>query len=701
MHPATARAPTRPARDWLAAAALAILTFAAFARVLGAGFVNYDDTFYVTGNPHVLGGLSLPDARWAFTTFYNSNWHPLTWLSLQLDATLWHASDGTPDPRGFHLTNVLVHSASAAALFLALRVLTGCFWCSAAVALLFAVHPLRAESVAWVSERKDVLSVFFGLLALWAYAGYARSPSVARYLLVAVPFALSLLAKPTLVTLPCLFLVLDWWPLARVRTARDWPHLAVEKLPLLAFATVSCILTIRAQTAEGAVMSLEKFPPAVRAGNAAVSYVAYLAKTAWPGDLAVYYPHPGAKLSDRNVARSVLILAALAAGAVVLRRRAPYLLAGWLWFLGTLVPAIGLVQAGDQAYADRYTYFPQIGLLVALCWGAADLAGGHGRVVLAAGAAAAAALAVVTWNQLAVWNDSVALWDNDLRQAGPSYVALMARGEALDKLGRLAESAASYEGAARLDRASARPPLELGMVLQKQGKLQEAAREFEEACRLAPASAAAHLRLGNVLYRQGKLDAAKRHYEDALPLAAEPAEVFSKLGTVEAARGNLGPAADCYNNALRLRPDLSEALGGLGAVRVLQGRPAEGVALLREAVARDPASAQAHNNLADALLRQSDLEGAAGHFAEAARLSPESAVYWFNLGMTRGRQGRMPEAAESLARAVELDPASDRFRDALAAAFKALAGAGRQDVVARIESRLRPLARDKPGPTHP
>src|SRR5579883_1257197 len=431
-------------REWVAAGLLAGISLAVFARALDCGFVNYDDMEYVTRNRDVLRGLTPGGVGWAFTTCYNSNWHPLTWLSLELDASLWHLPDGGPDPTGFHLTNVLVHAASAALLFLALRALTGAFWRSAAVALLFAVHPLRVESVAWVSERKDVLSVFFGLLALWAYAAYVKRPSVGRYLAVAAAFAASLLCKPMLVTLPFLLLVLDGWPLGRVRTLADWRRPALEKLPLLALAVASSALTYFVQAKAGTVRGLETFPLNVRVENAAVSYVQYVAKTAWPLGLAVYYPHPaspwGGGLPAWKVGGAAVLLVAATAAAVALWRKAPYLLAGWLWYAGTLVPVLGLLQVGDHAYADRYSYFPQIGLLVAACWGVAEVARRHAETAAAIAAAAALALAVVTGVQLASWRDSIALWRHDLRAAGRSPLAYMNLGAALGEAGDAAGS---------------------------------------------------------------------------------------------------------------------------------------------------------------------------------------------------------------------------------------------------------------------
>ncbi len=639
-------------RDWLAAAVLAGLAFAALAPALACDFVNFDDFTYVIRNAQVKDGLSAAGVRWAFTTSRAANWHPLAWLSLQLDATLFG-----PGPLGFHLTNVLLHAANAALLFLALRALTGAFWRSAAVALLFAVHPLRVESVAWVSERKDVLSAAFGLLALAAYAGYARAPSLRRYLAVVAALLLSLLAKPMLVTLPCLLLVLDWWPLRRAREPRDWGRLAAEKLPLFALAAASSAVTVRAQAAEGAVMALEKLPLDARVGNAAVSYAVYLGKTVWPVNLAVLYPHPGG-LPAWQVAAAALLLAALTAGAVALRRRAPYLLAGWLWYLGTLVPVIGLVQVGVQAYADRYTYFPQVGLLLAACWGAADLAGARARAALVTAGVVAWILAGLTWGQLGAWRDSLTLWRHAVRVAGESATGLSNLGETLEELKSFKEAEAYYRGAVRLDPESVQAYINLGNNLLKQDppRYDDAARVFEELCRVKPDSAEGHTNLGQVYRKQTKLDEAAREFREVCRLAPEGFLGFDNLGSVEEERGDFARAAEYYRESLRLQKDSPSpaTMAALGVALIRQGKEDEGIEQLRAAVGRDPAFAHGHALLGKALLKRGEVEEAARHFEAAARINRDDADVWLNLGVVRGRQRRTAEAAECFERSRQL-----------------------------------------------
>jgi tetratricopeptide (TPR) repeat protein len=614
---------------------LAIATFVTFAAALRCEFVCYDDPDYVTKNQYVTSGLSLTNAAWAFTTFTNSNWHPLTWLSLQLDSALWW-----PNPMGFHLTSVLLHAANAALLFLALWTLTDAFGPSLAAALLFAVHPLRVESVAWVSERKDVLSMSFGLLALLAYAQYARRPSALRYLAVATAFALSLLCKPMLVTLPCLFLVLDWWPLRRVGRRADWLRLALEKIPLFVLIGASAAVTYRAQLEQHAVANLGQFPVGLRIQNAAVAYVAYLSKSVWPTGLAVYYPHPlydtrsGGGLPVEQVVTAVVLLTAATAGAYALRLRAPYLLAGWLWYVGALVPVIGLVQVGSQAYADRYTYFPQIGVLVALCWGVADLAAVYRKVALATLAAAALALAAVTQEQLTFWRDSVALWQHALDVTFPTPTAVMNLGVARQAAGDFASAAECYQQALRLH------PDVVGLVR-------------------------IHANLATLLYDQNHLPEAIAHAQESVRLAPDQPQNICLLGRMEANRGNFDRAIYWFREALRLKADYAPAYIEWGSALLDKGRHEEGLHYLNKALKLDPRQHQAHGLIALTLDSRGDLAGAAFHFEKAVESNPRVAMSWFGLGSVYAKQGRRADAERCFRRAVELEPDSALFRQAL------------------------------------
>jgi Flp pilus assembly protein TadD len=668
---------------WIAVG-LAAVAFVTFAQSIGHGFIAFDDPYYVFKNPYVTTGLAPANLRWAFTSTEISNWHPLTWVSLQLDAAAW----GT-NPAGFHLTNVLLHAANAALLFLALRGLTLSTGVSSATALLFAVHPLRVESVAWISERKDVLSTFFGLLALWAWGRYVMWPSVARYLVVCLALALSLMAKPMFVTLPCLLLVFDWWPCLRMRTARDWPRLLIEKTPLFLLVIGSAWLTYVAQSAGGATRSLTDFSLPVRTANAVVSYAAYARHTLWPSGLAFYYPHAGAGLPAWQARIAVILLIAATAVAFAMRRRAPYLLVGWLWYLGTLVPVIGIVQVGNQAMADRYTYFPQIGLLLAVCAGAGDLLANRRPMAIALTAGLALALVTVTTVQLRLWHDPFALFQRSLDITGPNrsiYECLAAayedRGEldeaeqcfrkalecepdevvTLTSLGTLlAREGRLDEAAEVLERARDRAPefplphSRLESVYLKQGKLDKAAAELIKFCALVPNSPEGYNDLGTIYLRQNRLDDAIRLFRKACEVAPDVSEGYMNLGLAEERRGDFAAAAESYARAVKLRPDFYQARAGLGVALSRLGRRQEGLAHLQAAVQTEPGFVQGHVLLGKALANAGDFAGAATQLAEALRLDPKQSSAWRDLAMVQQRLGRPAEASESSRRAAELE----------------------------------------------
>lgn len=486
------------------AAALVLLVWLAHGPGLDNGFVNYDDNVYVTENDRVLGGLTRRNIAWAFTTGHGANWHPLTWLSLQADVTLF----GT-DAAGFHRTNLVLHAANAVVLFLALRALTGAGRRSLAVAALFAVHPLHVESVGWVAERKDLLSALFGLLALWAYAGYVRRPGSGRFGLVFGCMALGLTAKPMLVTLPAVLLLLDVWPLGRLPA--QWRRVAWEKLALLALSLMSAGITLAVQSAGGAVKPLEDIPMAARLGNAVVAYAVYLRKAVWPVDLAPFYPHPEVQMPVAPVVGAAALLVGLTVLAVGSARRRPYLLVGWLWYLGTLVPVIGLVQVGWQSLADRYTYLPLIGIYLAVVWGLADLAKAWrvpGWLPAGAGVVVLGLCVWLTRAQTAVWHDSATLWRHALAVTRDNYVAHNHLGlPQLDAM-RLDEAEANFRAAVRLRPDYAEAHNNLAATLMGTNQLDEAERHLRTALELYPRMAVARSNLGLVLQRQGRLDEA-------------------------------------------------------------------------------------------------------------------------------------------------------------------------------------------------
>jgi hypothetical protein len=519
-------------REWLLALLLAAITLAAFSPVCGCDFVNFDDPEYVLHNPAVHCGVGAEGLRRAFTSITVANWHPLTLLSLQLDYQFFGL-----DPLGYHLTNLGLHVANTLVLFLALVRLTGQPWPSFLVAALFGVHPLHVESVAWVSERKDVLSTLFWMLALWAYAAYAARPRLGPYLLVLSALALGLLAKPMLVTLPCVLLLLDFWPLGRLGGLleagglRKLGWLIVEKVPLLLLAAVSCAVTLQVQRGGGAVRDLEQFSLGLRLANAVRSYASYLGQTVWPYDLAVFYPYPDVRWTAAPVWASLLLLVCLSVLFVAVARKLPYLLVGWLWFLGTLVPVIGLVQVGLQAQADRYTYIPLVGVFLLFAWGLADLARAWHQeraVGMLAGLLLAWCL-VLTWGQAHTWRNSVVLWRHALEVTPANDVAQGQLGLALLRQKKLDEAVVYLRQAAR-----ARPDVavyrnHLGLALLGQGEIEASRAELEAALRLYPRYAAPHYNLGTGYARQARWPEAAAHFRRAVELEPEQAAYHEAL----------------------------------------------------------------------------------------------------------------------------------------------------------------------------
>jgi tetratricopeptide (TPR) repeat protein len=590
-----------PALPWLVSAGLALLVLAVYARVAGHGFVNLDDAHYVSDNPRVLRGLTWEGVAWAFGTFQLANWHPLTWLSHMADVELFGL-----DPGRHHLVSVAFHAACTVLVFLVLRAATGATWRSAAVAALFGVHPLHVESVAWVSERKDVLSTLLGLLALAAWIRYVRRPSPGRYLPVAFAFALSLLAKPMLVTLPFLLLLLDFWPLGRLgarfgpgpaarggsgqgHAAASAPEsgkgrlavptassprsggiglgaLLLEKAPLLALSAASSAVTWVAQSQGGATTAMESVPIASRVANAAVAYGFYLAKTFWPSGLAAFYPHPAIAGGGHpwwQVAGSLLLLAALSALALWRWRTQPWLAVGWLWYLGTLVPVIGLVQVGAQAAADRYTYVPLVGIFVAVVWAACELLDRlpWGRALAAAaGAAAVLAFAGVGWKQAGHWRDSISLHLHATRVTERNWVAWRALGDAYAEAGRLEEATAAHREALRILPGLAEAWHGLGVVAGRLGRHEEAIAHIEQALRIRPRYATAWLNLGSAQALLGRYPEAVAAFRNAVRDRPDDVRAWSSLGLAALRAGDVDQAVESERRLRELDPVRADQL---------------------------------------------------------------------------------------------------------------------------------------------
>ena len=569
---------------------LAAMIWFVFGQTLHHGFVNYDDNRYVYENPIVQKGLTWAGFRWAFTHLAVDNWHPLTWLSHMLDCELYGLK-----PAGHHLTNVLLHTATVILLFLVLRRMTslrgdatatptGALWRSAFVAAVFAIHPLRVESVAWVAERKDVLSGLFFMLTLWAYAFYVqkaesrkqkaetggRFPASIFYLLALFFYALGLMSKPMLVTLPLVLLLLDYWPLGRWQMADGrWQilrRLVLEKLPFFALAAASCVVTVFAQ--QEALLSLERFPLLLRFGNAAISCVAYLGQMFWPVRLAVLYPFAAGDVSLASVLFSLAVLAGVSTWALVRRRRQPYWLTGWLWYLITLLPVIGLIQVGSQARADRYTYLPQIGIYLLLTWAAADLGANwrRGRALLGLGATALlAALMVTARAQAAHWRNSETLWTHTLASTTGNVAAHNNLGEALREMGRTDEAMAQFRAALQIQPNSAKAHNNLGSILAQKNEADAAIAQFEKALQLQPRNWQAHGNLASVLfYQKGRADEAMAHCQQALEIRPNLAQAHIILGHILLQKGRDAEAMAQYQAVLQTEPDSPIVLNNIG-----------------------------------------------------------------------------------------------------------------------------------------
>jgi len=641
---------------------LAAITFAVFGQTLTHGFIGYDDNDYVYDNPMVARGLTLKGIVWAFTSFHASNWHPLTWLSHMLDCQLYGLN-----PAGHHLTNVLLHTATVIVLFLVLRQMTGALWRSAFVAAVFAIHPLRVESVAWVAERKDVLSGLFFMLTIGAYVRYARHPwSLARYGLVALLFALGLMSKPMLVTLPVVLLLLDYWPLQRVEPGK-LSGLVLEKLPLLALSAASCVATLLAQ--HGGIQSAGSFSPPMRLANALVACIVYVGQMVWPAGLAPFYPYPLNGLPAWKVAPAGMLLAGLSAVILWQRRKQPWLLMGWFWYLVMLLPVLGVLQVGDQAHADRYTYLPQIGIYVGVTWLAAEW-GAKWRVGQAAlGGLMTAMLAVLmvcAWKQAAYWKNGETLWTHALACAPGNYVAHFNLGNALRLEGRMDEAISHYQNAVQIRSDYPQALNNLGKALLLKGRVDEAITHFQQALEINPGSAQGRFNLGIALLQKGRVEEAIPHLQMGLQIDPDNADMHVKLGTVLLQRGQADEAIAHFQKALQINPDNADTHVNLGNILLQKGKADEAIAHFQQALQINPDHAQAHNNLGNALLQKGRVDDAIAHLQKALQINPGYGKAHNNLGNALLQRGRVEEAIAQFQQAVQIEPSDPAAQNNLA-----------------------------------
>ena len=664
--PTSDRVPRLPLHRWPFLALLAAVTCAAFAGVLRNGWVSFDDPRYVYENLHVIRGLRLDGLSWFLVHPHGENWHPLTSWSHLLDVQLFGLA-----PAGHHAVSVLLHALNAVLLVIVLHRMTGAWWRSLLVGALFALHPLRVESVAWVSERKDVLSGLFFLLTLEAYRRWTVRPGRARYAALVAAFALGLMSKPMLVTLPFVLVLLDVWPLGRLRglprnpatraPVRPLPGLVAEKWPLFALSVLSAVVTFFVQRQGGAVVSVERLTLVHRIFNALVSYWRYVEKTLWPHDLAVIYPFGH---GSESLAAAVAAAGLLAVTAVFLRqaRRRPYLVVGWLWYLGMLVPVIGLIQVGSQAFADRYTYLPTIGLLVVPVWFVGELVASSraGRVVAtSASALALTGLALAAMRQVPFWKDTRTLFEHALAVTGDNPVAHEKLGEALLQEGKIQLAVERLEKALSLQPTFPDAHINLGIALGLLGRYEEAVAHFRSGL-ASHETAEAHHNLAFTLAKMGRLDEAIPEYEAALRL--EPTKYLSlvQLGAALGVKGRFAESAEFLRRALELNPADEGTRRVLAATLVRAGRLVDALRAYGGILRRNPDDLDALNNVA--WIRATCADAGLRDGAEAVRLaerardkSPEPrAVLYGTLAAGYAEVGRFPEAVQAGGRAVAL-----------------------------------------------
>jgi tetratricopeptide (TPR) repeat protein len=638
---------------------IALVTFGVYSSVRGHEFQQFDDAAYVTQNGTVRAGLTLPGIRWAFTTPYAGNWHPLTWLSHMADVQLFGL-----DPGWHHLTNVFIHILTSLLLLRLMWRATRLAWPSALVAALFALHPLHVESVAWIAERKDVLCAFFWIATCSAYVTYVRTPTKLRYLLVALGVVLALLSKPMAVTLPFALLLLDVWPLQRWAAvsrdpdARGALSLIREKLPLIALAAVSAAVTFVVQRQAGAVQSVDAFPIALRLANVPVAYAMYVALTIAPWHLAPLYPYPTA-IPWVLLGVSLPLLGGISLLVYRSRQTMPYLLMGWCWFLGTLAPVIGIIQVGSQPYADRYMYLPAIGLFVMIAWAAQQLADrrpGWSRAILAAGAIVIAAAAMITARQATFWKDSVTLWERTVAVTRDNYRAQTNLGFALTELGLRSRAMAAYTEAIRINPQSAAAHNYFGVLLADMDDHDRAAAEYETALRLQPRFADAHNNLGLSRMARDRTDDAIAEFKTALAIDPGFAPARNNLAIAYVHEQRFDLAIPTFEEAVRQQPGSAEAHFNLASALANSGRKRDALPHFQAAAQLGGEPIKVHYTWGTALMDLGDMPGATSHFMAALKINPSFTPAVHDLGRSLVLSGHANDGLQALQSAVQMEP---------------------------------------------
>ncbi len=555
---------------------LVIAILIAYLQVKNHAFLNYDDVGYVTENSHVQSGLNLKNIFWAFSSTSSGIWHPLTWLSHMLDCQIYGMKSGW-----HHITNLLFHTANTLILFIIFRKMTSKLWQSAFIAIMFALHPIHVESVAWVSERKDVLSTFFWILTIWSYVKYVEYPRISRYMLVILFFILGLMSKPMLVTLPFVLLLLDYWPLGRFRFGYSdncnksqkilsTMSIILEKIPFLFFSAALSVVAIFTQNKEGALAPLDVYSLKVRIANALVSYINYIGKMLWPSKLAILYPHQ-VNLPWWKVTVASLLLALISFLVIIAIRKKPYIIVGWLWYIGTLIPVIGLVQIGGQSMADRYTYIPLIGLFIIIGWGTPELVARwrYRKILLfTTSTIVILILMTITWKQVKHWKNNITLFENTLKVTSNNFKIHTNLGTALYNQGKVNEATIHLLEALRINPDYALTHSTLGVAFHSQGKIDKAIYHYSEALRIKSDDPLTHYNLGIVLHRQGKIDKAIYHYSEVLRIKPDFEKAHNNLGVALLSKGDQHGAIYHFREAVRIKPDYIEAKNNLKSINI-------------------------------------------------------------------------------------------------------------------------------------
>jgi tetratricopeptide (TPR) repeat protein len=626
-------------------------TSAAYWGVTRNGFVSLDDAEYVAGNRHVSDGLSWSGVRWAMTSFDAKNWHPLTWLSHMLDVSLFGMWAG-----GHHLVSVGVHVLNTLLLLCFLRYTTGRLWASAFVAGLFALHPLHVESVAWVAERKDVLSTFFFMATLLAYAWYGRKPGALRYAAVGALLALGLMAKPMLVTVPVLLLLLDYWPLRRLDLS--WPSLqkrVFEKLPLLVLSILSSVVTLVAQ--QGAIAPLDRVPWLIRLSNAVLSYTTYVRQMVWPSDLAVYYAYPGAPQAG-PAALSLALLVAVTAGALWFGRQHRYVATGWFWYVVTLVPVIGIVQVGGQAHADRYTYVPLVGLFIVAAWAVSELIDTRPGLKLpaaVAGVAVLAAAAITTRQAVAYWRDDVTLFGHAVEVGERNRVTLGNVGAAIGIRGDVDEGVAVLKEGLELAPGDARLLMSIGSLMLQGNRLEESLEYHGRALAADPTVKEAQAGMAYTLARLHRAAEGLPYARKAVALEPTWAFGYNVLAMVLAESGHMDESIAAFQRAIELDPHAPQFYSNLAAVYFRRGDLTGAAAACRRGIAAAP-DWRTYDQLGGVEVRRGDLAEAVRCFAQAIAMNPGAAVAYVHYALVLQRLGRIDDAIGELKQGLVADP---------------------------------------------